>query len=208
MAVLNISPTKSNLIKTKHDLNIAKEGYSLLEQKREILVLELMSYVERVKRIEKDLDILLKDAYVSLKKAISFFGHENAKIKTKFISYDFLLKKKPIKLIGMSLLSVQTETPNLKMQYSFLNTNAVIDETSLKFLKLINILCELAEIRNVVWRLSLEVKKTQRRVNALEKVVIPDSKDTVKYIENTLEEHERDEIFIRKLVKNRLEDNK
>ena len=91
------------------------------------------------------------------------------------------------------------------LQYSFLNTNAIIDDTSLKFLNLIRLLCEMAEIRAIVWRLSREVKKVQRRVNALEKIVIPDTKETIKYIEDTLEERERDEIFIRKLVKSKLE---
>jgi len=206
MAILNVSPTKSNLIKVKQDLTIAEEGYELLEQKREILVIELMSYVERVKRIEKELDKLIFDAYGSLKKAFTYMGHDNASTKVKFINYEYILKKKNLHIVGMALPSIEAETPGLRMQYSFLNTNAIIDETSEKFLKLISLICEMAEIRSVVWRLSLEVKKTQRRVNALEKVVIPDNHETIKFIVNTLEEHERDEMFIRKLVKRRLEE--
>lgn len=208
MAKMNIPPTKSNLLKVKQSSAIATEGYELLEQKREILVMELMSYVERVKRVEKELDNKIMDAYSSLKKTITLLGHEEAERKSKFIKYEFAMKKKTMKLIGMYLPSVEVEAPRLKLQYSFLNTNAVIDETSSKFLNLINLLCEMAEIRNIVWRLSREVKKTQRRVNALEKIVIPESRDTIKFIEDTLEEKERDEIFIRKLVKGRLEDAK
>ena len=59
----------------------------------------------------------------------------------------------------------------------------------------------MAEIRAIVWRLSMEVKKTQRRVNALDKIVIPEKKETMKFIESSLEERERDELFISKLVK-------
>lgn len=204
MAKLNIPPTKSNLIKVKQNNEIAKEGYELLEQKREILVIELMSYVERVKRIEKELDKKIMDAYDSLKKAIIQLGHEDTKRSTLFIRYDFPMKKKSIKLIGMNLPSVEVEVPKLKIQYSFLNTNAVVDETTNKFLNMISLICEMAEIRAIVWRLSQEVKKTQRRVNALEKIVIPDTRDTIKFIENTLEEKERDEMFIRKIVKEKL----
>ena len=205
MPKLNIPPTKSNLIKIKQDNSIATEGYQLLEQKREILVIELMSYVERVKRVEKELNNNLNKAYTSLKKAIGSFGHEDIKKKTQFINYKFPMKKKTLRLFGMYLPSVQTEVPRLKMQYSFLNTNAIVDETSKNFLNLINLICEMAEIRAIVWRLSKEVKKVQRRVNALEKIVIPDTKKTIKFIEDTLEERERDQIFIGKLVKERLE---
>jgi len=205
LAKLNIPPTKSNLIKVKQDHSTASEGYELLERKREILVMELMSYVERVKRIEKELDKKITDAYASLKKTFISLGHEETKTKSEFINYEFKMRKKTNKLIGMTLSAVEVEIPRLQLQYSFLNTNAVIDETSLKFLNLISLLCEMAEIRNIVWRLSKEVKKTQRRVNALEKIIIPQAKETIKFIEDTLEERDRDEIFVRKMVKQRLE---
>ena len=103
MPKLNIPPTKSNLIKLKQDCTIASEGYELLERKREILVMELMSYVEQVKRIEKELDKKLFDSYDSLKKAITFLGHEDIKNKTKHINYEFQMKKKRTRLIGMTL---------------------------------------------------------------------------------------------------------
>jgi V/A-type H+-transporting ATPase subunit D len=205
MAKLNVPPTKSNLLRIRADNQVASEGYELLEQKREILVMELMSYVERVKRIEKELDKLIFDAYDSLKEAFCSIGHEEVKKKSQFIHYPFTMRKKTVRLLGMTMASVETEAPPLKMQYSFLNTNAVIDKTSLKFLKLITLMCELAEIRTVVWRLSREVKKTQRRVNALEKIVIPDSSETIKFIEETLEERDREQMFVRKMVKDRLE---
>lgn len=201
MAKLNMSPTKSNLIKIKQTNQIAEEGYKLLNQKREILVIELMSYLERVKRVEKDLFKQFDSAYQSLKKTICTLGHEDAKKKSKFINYEYPMRKKTNKIFGIILPAIKVEHQNIKMQYSFLNTYAVIDETTKKFLSLINIICEMAEIRAIVWRLSKEVKKVQRRANALEKVIIPDSRDTIKFIEDTLEEKEREAIFISKLIK-------
>lgn len=205
MAKMNIPPTKSNLFKIKQSYSIAKEGYSLLSQKREILVIELMSYLERVKRVEKDLDKLLNEAYDSFKKAIYRFGHKEVEDKVKFIKYDFIMKKKTNKLMGMILPSVHIDPPKILLQYSFLNSNAIVDETTKKFLKLLTVICEMAEIRAIVWRLSREVKKTQRRVNALEKIVLPENQETLKYIESSLEERERDELFISKLVKTKKE---
>ncbi|MFW6208256.1 MAG: V-type ATP synthase subunit D, partial [Spirochaetota bacterium] len=63
----------------------------------------------------------------------------------------------------------------------------------------------LAELKVSIMRLALEVKKTIRKVNALEKIAIPDLKETVAYINNRLEENERDMFVLMKMVKDRLE---
>ncbi len=203
MAKLNIPPTKSNLRMVKQTFTTAKEGYDLLEQKREIIVMELMSYLERVKRVEKDLDKTLTDAYDSLKKTIATLGYKEVEDRARFISYNLEMRKKTTKLVGMNLPSIDITAPKLDFQYSFLNTTSQIDDTTTKFLNLITIIREMAEIRTIIWKLSAEVKKTQRRVNALDKVVIPQSVETIKYIQDTLEERERDETFITKMVKNK-----
>ena len=56
MARYDVPPTKSNLFAVREQLSIAREGFELLEQKREILVMELMRLVEEVKLLERDLD--------------------------------------------------------------------------------------------------------------------------------------------------------
>ena len=64
MARLNIAPTKSNLLMMKEQLTVSMNGYELLEEKREILVRELMHLVERVKLLEKDIDEAVAKAYL------------------------------------------------------------------------------------------------------------------------------------------------
>ena len=54
-------------------------------------------------------------------------------------------------------------------------------------------------------RLSREVKKTIRKVNALEKMVIPDKEETLKYLEGRIEESERESLILLKSVKERME---
>ncbi|MDE5775780.1 MAG: V-type ATP synthase subunit D, partial [Treponemataceae bacterium] len=71
------------------------------------------------------------------------------------------------------------------------------------FFDLLTLLTEMASIRTIVWRLAGEVKKTQRRVNALDKMVIPQTRETKKYIESQLEERERDNTFVLKALKNK-----
>ncbi|MBQ1662494.1 MAG: V-type ATP synthase subunit D, partial [Treponema sp.] len=75
---LNIAPTKSNLLTVKEQLAVSTEGYDLLEQKREILVMELMHLVERVKLLEGSIDKCVAKAYPALKRMLMAVGGDRA----------------------------------------------------------------------------------------------------------------------------------
>jgi V/A-type H+-transporting ATPase subunit D len=196
-----IAPTKSNLIRVKERLDTALEGYDLLEQKREILVMELMSKVEQVKILERDLDARLATAYPSLKRMLIVAGRERAEKLSRNIRYQFELTEKRVIAAGMSLPGLDIKLPSLELKYSPANSFAECDETVLEFFGLLKILTELAAVRTIAWRLAREVRKTQRRVNALEKMVIPTARETKTYIESALEERDRDAFFTSKLLK-------
>lgn len=201
---LGLSPTKTNLFAVKDTLNIAKEGYSLLEQKREILVMELMKMLEKAKIYEKEMYEKLATAYSFLKYLIIKEGSLQVKETSIGIHYDFRIIEKIDKIMGIQLPSVKIDIPNKSLQYSFENSSILSDETMIKFLDALKSISKVAEIRTAVWRLSRELKKTQRRVNALEKFVIPDNKETKKFIEDSLEEKEREMFFIQKILKKKL----
>jgi V/A-type H+/Na+-transporting ATPase subunit D len=203
MAKLNVAPTKSNLIAVKAQLVVAEEGYDLLEQKREILVMELMKMVEQVKLLEKEIDKRLSTAYPALKHMLLAIGRDMAGEISEGITYSYTLSERTVQIAGLSLPSLDVKLPDRELQYSFMNSFADCDETMLEFFELLRILTEMASIRTIVWRLAKEVKKTQRRVNALEKMVIPNTKETKVYIESVLEERERESFFVQKLLKNR-----
>jgi len=201
MAREQIAPTKSNLLKTKERLNIALEGYDLLEQKREILVSELMRKVELVKILEKDLDKRVETAYPCLKRMLVVVGRERAHKLAENISYRYESREKQVLSAGMKLPGLEIHIPAVDLKYSPMNSFAECDETVLEFFELLKICTELAAIRTIAWRLAREVKRTQRRVNALEKMVIPTANETRTYIEAALEERERDSFFASKLLK-------
>jgi V/A-type H+-transporting ATPase subunit D len=201
MAREQIAPTKSNLLRTKERLNTALEGYELLEQKREILVMELMQKVEQVKMLEKDLDVCITTAYPCLKRMLITVGRERADKLSKNIRYKYELTEKKVIAAGMNLLGLEVRLPAAKLKYSPANSFAECDETVLEFFRLLSKLTELAAVRTVAWRLAREVRKTQRRVNALDKMVIPTARETRAYIESALEEKEREAFFTSKLLK-------
>jgi V/A-type H+-transporting ATPase subunit D len=196
-----IAPTKSNLFRVKERLATAEEGYDLLEQKREILVMELMQKVEQVKLLERDLDAQVNSAYPVLKRMLIVVGRERADRLSRSIRYQFELREKRVLAAGMILPGLEIRLPEAEMKYSPANSFAECDETVLEFFKLLKILTELAAVRTIAWRLAREVRKTQRRVNALEKMVIPTARDTKTYIEAALEERDRDAFFTSKLLK-------
>ena len=201
MAHEQIAPTKSNLLRVKERLATAMEGYDLLEQKREILVMELMQKVEQVKLLEKEMDACIETAYPALKRMLVSMGRERADRLSRGIKYRFELSEKLVTIAGMKLPSLEISLPGAELKYSPANSFAECDETVLEFFKLLKILTELAAVRTIAWTLAREVRKTQRRVNALEKMVIPTARDTKIYIEAALEERERDSFFTSKLLK-------
>ncbi len=200
---LNIAPTKSNLLSIKEQLSVAEDGYDLLEQKREILVMELMRMVEKVKLLERELDKAVSSAYPALKNMLMTVGGDQTERISKSVHYDYDIKEKSVVAGGMSFNSVEVQLPKQQLFYSFMGTYADSDKVMTEFFKLLSLLTEMASIRTIAWRLATEVKKTQRRVNALDKMIIPQNRETKTYIESVLEERERENTFVLKSLKNR-----
>lgn len=201
MATQRVAPTKSVYMGLKEQLSVAKEGYDLLDQKREILVMELMRMVEEVKILERAIEKRLATAYPALRRLLLEVGRERAGEVSRDIRLDIVLTERRMDLAGLSLPSLEAHLPRPKLQYSFGNSFADCDRVMIEFIEYLGLLTRMASLRTVVWRLAKEVKKTQRRVNALEKMVIPDTRDTLRYVEGILEEREREAFFVQKMLK-------
>lgn len=201
MAKLNIAPTKSNLLVMNEQLAISQDGYELLEQKREILVMELMRMVEQVKLLELKIDAQIAKSFPALRKMLLVTGVDTVERLSQAVHYDFQIHEKEMSAGGMSFSSVSVVLPKRELFYSFVDSFAETDDVMASFFELLKLLTEMASIRTIAWRLATEVKKTQRRVNALEKMVIPQTKETKTYIETVLEERERESIFVLKALK-------
>jgi V/A-type H+-transporting ATPase subunit D len=163
--------------------------------------MELMQKVEEVKILERDLDARVARAYPCLKRMLVVVGRERAERLGANIGYRFELKEKPVAVAGIRLPGLEIRLPDADLKYSPVNSFAECDETVLEFFELLKTCTELAAVRTIAWRLAREVRKTQRRVNALEKVVIPAARETRVYIEAELEERDRDSFFTSKLLK-------
>lgn len=185
----------------KEQLAVSTGGYELLEEKREILVRELMHLVEKVKLLERDIDRLTGEAYAAFRRMLMADGSDQIERISHAVHYDFNIREKKVTIGGMQFSSIDVELPQKELFYSFIGTYANTDATIVKFFELLSLLTQMASVRTIVWRLADEVKKTQRRVNALDKMIIPQTVETKNYIEGVLEERERENVFVLKALK-------
>jgi len=201
MPRLNIPPTKSSVLQVSKSLEFAEEGFELLEQKRQILVLELMSRLERAKRIQKESDRALAEAFEALKRAQLASGAASLQQEAIAVPVESEIKIGGNRVMGIDLPTVDARLGELDVRFGLARTNATSDEVMAGFHRVLELLREMAEIESAVFRLATELRKTQRRVNALEKIFLPQYRETLRYIRDTLEEREREELIIMKMIK-------
>ena len=204
MAQAYPAPTKTNLISEKRGLGLALQGYDLLEKKREILVIELLKRMDELGLLEKEIRELTEKSYRHLRKMLLVVGRERALALSSKPVRSITLKTGNVNVSGQNLPTLVVRAGAPELNYSFINSFAVCDETVIEFSELLQKLAAAAGLRSIVWRLAREVKKTQRRVNALDKMVIPRSGEIVKFIESTLDERDRESLFAVKLLKQRM----
>jgi len=204
MARLNIAPTKSNFLSLKRQLAFAEEGYDLLEQKRQILIFELMSRLNHASEIERQIAELLHRAHAALREATLDIGSAALERAALGVKMDFELKLALQHLMGLTIPRVTFRAAPPGFPFGVSGTSANTDLSMQRFLELLPPLAELAELQNAVQRLARELRKTQRRCNALSKIFIPSYRETLTYVSGTLEERERESLTILKMIRNRL----
>lgn len=204
MARYEMAPTKTNLMKVKQDLGFAREGWELLDQKRKILIVELMGLIDRAVEAQEEVEAKLGEAFEALDQAILRMGRREINMIALGMNIKSDISFSEKRVMGVSLPRVKVRFDDRSPYFAAAESSIWIDEAIKKFREVLRLLGTLAEARISLMRLSREVGKTIRRVNALEKIFIPDYDETLKYIEMALEESEREAFFVLKLVKDRL----
>jgi len=205
MTQLNYAPTKTNLLRLRSDLQFAQQGYELLDQKRNILIIELLALVDQTVDFQSRVDNALAKAYRALEETVFDMGKLKVQYLTGAVNITTDITVRSRRVMGVVLPVIETEFKEHSPHYSPMGTSFWIDSSLHFFKEVLKLLGKLSELKISVLRLANEVKKTIRKVNALEKIAIPDLKDTVHYIQSKLEESERDMFVLMKLVKGNLE---
>jgi V/A-type H+-transporting ATPase subunit D len=203
-----VAPTKTNLLKLQSELKFAVQGHELLDQKRNILITELISLVDQGAHLEEQTRDALRKAYRTLEEAVLKMGKLSVLTLGSGINIEAEISLNQRKIMGVGLPVVETDFKEFPPFYSPSGVSSRVDGALENFKEALKTLGKLAELRVSIMRLAHEVRKTIRKVNALEKVAIPNLKGSLHYIQMRLEENERDMFVLMKMVKSRLEKRK
>jgi V/A-type H+-transporting ATPase subunit D len=198
---INVAPTKANLMSAKATLEFSQKGYELLDQKRNVLIREMMGLLDRAKDIQEKINVAFKEAYRGLMTANLTMGIATVEDIAESVPQndDFEILYKSV--MGVEIPKLKYDVDKLSPVYSFFQTNSSMDIAFEKFWEIRGLIFELAEVENSVYKLAVEIKKTQKRANALQNIQIPKYQEIVKYIQDSLEEKDREDFFRLKVVK-------
>ncbi|MDR1467017.1 MAG: V-type ATP synthase subunit D [Oscillospiraceae bacterium] len=195
-----VFPTKGNLISTKKSLELARVGFELLDKKRNILVRELMILIDHANKIQEEIDACYGKAYLALQKANMTLGICQELSSTTPIDDTLKLSYRSVMGVEIPIVSIKKSEMN-NIPFGVMFTNSNLDKTYRLFLEVKQKTAKLSEAENSVYRLAKSIKKTQKRANALKNVIIPRFEKTVKFINDVLDEKDREDFSRLKVIK-------
>lgn len=200
----DIKPTRSELIKLKNRIKLAKSGHKLLKKKRDGLILEFFEILKETKSVRKEMTEKYKEAI----KKINIARIVDGDLAIKSVS--MAIKNKPSVEVStkniMGVVVPNIDSQNIKKDvmtrgHGLISTSAAITEAALAYEELLEFIVLVAEVETSMIRLLVEIDKTKRRVNALEFEVIPKMIHVKNFIQLRLEEQERETTFRSKRIK-------
>ncbi len=199
-----ISPTRSELLSRRAQIRLARQGADLLRAKREALVREFLSELQRFVDTREALSKELGLARQSLMRALAVDGTE-AVLSAGLASRRAVELETSIRSIwGTKIVEVQTDyAPRMSAERGFSpeGSSARIDETAERFEAVLELLLRAAPLDRKLARLAEEIRRTSRRVNALEQRMLPALQEQVQYIRGVLDQREREDVLRLKHLK-------
>ena len=194
-------PTKGNLMLAKNSLALAHQGYDLMDKKRNILLKELMSLIDEAKDIQEEIDQTFTKAYACLQRANIEHGISKVRELAFTVPIEDSIRIQTRSIMGTEIPHVKYDAKQNDLTYSFSTTRESIDIAREAFREVKDLTIQLSMVENAAYRLATNIKKTQKRANALKNITIPMYSNLVYTISNALEEKEREEFTRLKVIK-------
>lgn len=194
-------PTKGNLMLAKNSLALAHQGYDLMDKKRNILLKELMSLIDEAKDIQEEIDQTFTKAYACLQRANIEHGISKVRELAFTVPIEDSIRIQTRSIMGTEIPHVKYDAKQNDLTYSFSTTRESIDIAREAFREVKDLTIKLSMVENAAYRLATNIKKTQKRANALKNITIPVYSNLVYTISNALEEKEREEFTRLKVIK-------
>lgn len=197
-------PTRSELLKLKKQIKLAKSGHNLLKKKRDALIMEFFKILKKAKSSRAELVTQYKEALEKMNYARAL--ESDLKVRSIALAVHKLpeIKFETRNVMGVIVPSIEPASIHKQLMhrgYGFYGTSSAIDEAAESYQKVLEKIILTAEIETSMKKLLHEVEKTKRRVNALEFFLIPTLEKQKTFIQFRLEEIEREGISRMKWIK-------
>jgi len=201
-----VNPTRTELLNRRAQIRFATQGAELLRGKREALVREFLSQLSSFNQARDSMRKSLLRAKRALIRALSLDGPEAVASASLAAGRGIVVGLEERNIWGVRVVDVTTAWHSrsaAERQYSALDTSARIDESAERFEDVLAEIIRVAPLDRKMRRLAEEIRKTSRRVNALEQRLLPDLTEQVRFIRATLDQREREDVFRLKRLKNK-----
>ena len=200
-----IAPTRSNLLQRRDQFRLANRGVDLLKRKRDALIGEFFGLVKESLAARRALAEASKEAYFSLFLANAWDGPEAVESLSLASKTELDVDIKVQNLYGVKVPQVLPPEFDTDLPFSPINAGANTLNAAAEFRKLTEALIQVAATETRLRRIGEEIKKTSRRVNALEQVVIPGISVQIKNIRSVLDQRALEDVTVLKRIKAKLE---
>ncbi|MFC3862601.1 V-type ATP synthase subunit D [Deinococcus antarcticus] len=200
-----ISPTRSALLASKASLKTASGGADLLKRKRDALIGEFFALVKDALAAREQLTGVSKGAYTSLFGAKAWDSPEAVESLSLAGSGDYAVDMQIDSVYGVKVPRINIPERAAAANFSPINVGARTIQASTDFNGLLEAIVKVAATETKLRRIGEEIKKTSRRVNALEQVVIPGIEDDIRFIRSVLDQREREAGFTQKKIKAKID---
>ena len=195
MAVTQTTPTRMELTRLKKKLVTAVRGHKLLKDKRDELMRQFLDLAKENMELRKAVEEGIRKAnanFVTAKASMPEEALHTALMAPKQEVY-LEAERKNVMSVEIPVFEYQTRTadPNDIYSYGFAFTSGDLDDAVRSLADVLPQMLELAEKEKACQLLAAEIEKTRRRVNALEHVMIPETRESIRYITMKLDENER-----------------
>lgn len=201
----NIAPTRSNLLQRRDQLRLAQRGADLLKRKRDALIGEFFALVKESLEARRALEATGRDAYFSLFMANAWDGPEAVESLSLASKAGLEVEIQVDNLFGVKVPKVMPPEFNSELPFSPIEAGAQTLAAAAQFRSLTEALVRVAATETRLRRIGEEIKKTNRRVNALEQLVIPQVQWQIRDIRSVLDQRALEEVTTLKKIKAKLE---
>ncbi len=205
MAIKSVTATRMTMLGLKNQLKVAERGHKLLKDKQDGLMQEFLDIVRKAKSMRENVEKALKEANSSFMEAQAIMPKSTLRNTLAVPSQKLSLHVSTKNIMSVRIPRFKLQITGNALGYGLVQTRGELDIAIKKFSKVFQLLLELAEVEKSAENLAFEIEKTRRRVNALEHRLIPDLKDTLKFIGMKLGETERSSIIQVMVIKNMIE---